>query len=76
MLSQIVYSRQPGFLPLARHVTLKVVPVKQSKELDHDDRNAQLGRPQSPYWSVIYTLKITSLLSISHRMTGKIFKCD
>lgn len=49
--------------------------VKSAQEVDyksgesHDEKNARLLRPMSPHLA-IYKPQLTSMLSITHRMTG------
>ncbi|XP_023022095.1 succinate dehydrogenase cytochrome b560 subunit, mitochondrial [Leptinotarsa decemlineata] len=56
-------------MPFIRPVTLKAKAADVVKEEGHDERNMKLGRPQSPHLT-IYSLQLTSLLSITHRFTG------
>ncbi|XP_055630749.1 succinate dehydrogenase cytochrome b560 subunit, mitochondrial-like [Toxorhynchites rutilus septentrionalis] len=62
---------QNSFAPLygVRTVVLKVVRSDERPGESHDDRNARLKRPQSPHLT-IYAPQLTSMLSITHRMTG------
>ncbi|KAG5669616.1 hypothetical protein PVAND_017501 [Polypedilum vanderplanki] len=60
----------PSQLNSSRYVSLKVVkniPPPQNER--YDERGARFKRPISPHLS-IYQPQITSVLSISHRMTG------
>lgn len=50
-------------------MVLKPVQGDNHPGESHDDRNARLQRPQSPHLS-IYAPQLTSMLSITHRMTG------
>ncbi|XP_066999693.1 succinate dehydrogenase cytochrome b560 subunit, mitochondrial [Anabrus simplex] len=52
-----------------RCVTLKAVPAQPPSSESYDEKNARLKRPQSPHLT-IYKPQLTSLMSISHRMTG------
>ncbi|XP_049853886.1 succinate dehydrogenase cytochrome b560 subunit, mitochondrial isoform X1 [Schistocerca gregaria] len=52
-----------------RCITLKVTKIESPVNETHDERNARLGRPQSPHLT-IYKMQLTSMLSITHRMTG------
>lgn len=58
-----------GIFMSARTVTLKPFPAKPAVTADYDERNMKLGRPQSPHLT-IYAPQLTSMLSITHRMTG------
>lgn len=51
-----------------RSIKIKAEAAKASSE-NFFDRNERLGRPSSPHLS-IYAFQITSVLSITHRMTG------
>ena len=48
---------------------MKVVPYKPPLQEGHDERNMRLNRPLSPHL-LIYAPQLTSMLSITHRMTG------
>ncbi|XP_058461741.1 succinate dehydrogenase cytochrome b556 subunit-like isoform X2 [Malaya genurostris] len=52
-----------------RTVVLKPVQSVVPEGESHDERNARLKRPQSPHLT-IYAPQLTSMLSITHRMTG------
>lgn len=58
-----------GPLFAVRTVVLKPVQPDNRPGESHDDRNARLQRPQSPHLT-IYAPQLTSMLSITHRMTG------
>lgn len=63
-----------GFSPAspllaARTVVLRSVQPESHQGESHDDKNARLKRPQSPHLT-IYAPQLTSMLSITHRMTG------
>ncbi|XP_055596092.1 succinate dehydrogenase cytochrome b560 subunit, mitochondrial [Uranotaenia lowii] len=60
---------QAAPLLAVRSVTLKPVKAEAPSDESHDDRNARLNRPQSPHLT-IYAPQLTSMLSITHRMTG------
>lgn len=49
--------------------TMKVMPYKPPAKEGHDERNMRLNRPLSPHL-LIYSPQLTSMLSITHRMTG------
>jgi len=51
--------------------TITICPQKAPAAVSegHDARNARLNRPQSPHLT-IYKFQLTSMLSITHRMTG------
>lgn len=53
-----------------QNVTLKVVPAPPADNLGHDERNAKLKRELSPHLT-IYKPQLTSMLSITHRFSGK-----
>ncbi|XP_073981898.1 succinate dehydrogenase, subunit C [Rhodnius prolixus] len=53
----------------ARCVVLKASPATPPEVLGHDEKNAILGRPMSPHLT-IYAPQLTSMMSISHRITG------
>jgi succinate dehydrogenase (ubiquinone) cytochrome b560 subunit len=50
---------------------MKVIPADSHPGESHDERNARLKRPQSPHLT-IYKPQLTSMLSITHRMTGMV----
>ncbi|XP_046988659.1 succinate dehydrogenase cytochrome b560 subunit, mitochondrial-like [Schistocerca americana] len=52
-----------------RCVSLRVTQYEPPPSESHDERNARLGRPQSPHLTII-KYQLTTVLSISHRMTG------
>ncbi|EEZ99263.1 Succinate dehydrogenase cytochrome b560 subunit, mitochondrial-like Protein [Tribolium castaneum] len=68
ILSQL-RNEKLGMLSLVRPVTLKAQPATKEIDIGHDERNMQLGRPQSPHLT-IYSFQLTSMLSITHRATG------
>ena len=52
-----------------RFVSLKVIQeTKKTKKESYDEMNMRLGRPLSPY--IIYKPQLTTIMSISHRITG------
>lgn len=59
-----------AILQATRTVTLKPFPAKPAVTADYDEHNMKLGRPQSPHLT-IYAPQLTSMLSITHRMTGR-----
>ncbi|KAJ8977597.1 hypothetical protein NQ317_018365 [Molorchus minor] len=70
--SQILRNERSGLLSFVRPVTLKVKPAtKCAKDESHDERNMRLKRPQSPHLT-IYAPQLTSMLSITHRITGMV----
>lgn len=69
MSSHLMNLERHGVLTLSRSVTLKPIPTKLASTADYDERNMKLGRPQSPHLT-IYAPQLTSMLSITHRMTG------
>jgi len=54
---------------LSRPVTMNVQKAKVTPIEDYDLHNIKIGRPQSPHLT-IYAFQVTSMLSISHRITG------
>jgi len=50
-------------------VSLKASPAEPPEELGHDEKNALLNRPLSPHLT-IYKPQLTSMMSISHRISG------
>lgn len=50
-------------------ISLKIQKAKDEIREDHDIHNMKLGRPLSPHLT-IYSPQLTSMLSISHRITG------
>ncbi|XP_046669628.1 succinate dehydrogenase cytochrome b556 subunit-like [Homalodisca vitripennis] len=52
-----------------RPVVMKVSAAKPEAAEGHDERNMRLKRPLSPHL-LIYKPQLTSMLSITHRMTG------
>uniref|UniRef100_A0A0A9X0W9 Succinate dehydrogenase cytochrome B subunit, mitochondrial n=1 Tax=Lygus hesperus TaxID=30085 RepID=A0A0A9X0W9_LYGHE len=52
-----------------RMVTLKAVPAPPPTTANFEERNIGLGRPMSPHL-LIYRPQLTSMMSISHRITG------
>ncbi|KAJ8962380.1 hypothetical protein NQ318_018364 [Aromia moschata] len=67
--SQVLRNERSGLLAFVRPVTLKAKAAECPKEESHDERNMRLKRPQSPHLT-IYSPQLTSMLSISHRITG------
>ncbi|KAG5890425.1 hypothetical protein JTB14_017644 [Gonioctena quinquepunctata] len=67
--SQFLGRDKNGILSFIRPVTLKAKAAEVPQEEGHDERNMKLGRPQSPHLT-IYSPQMTSMLSITHRMTG------
>uniref|UniRef100_A0A1B6CXW0 Uncharacterized protein n=1 Tax=Clastoptera arizonana TaxID=38151 RepID=A0A1B6CXW0_9HEMI len=53
----------------SRNVVMKVSSVKPAIVESYEDKNLRLNRPLSPHLS-IYKPQLTSMLSITHRMTG------
>lgn len=51
-------------------IQMKIVQPDQLDKLSYDEKNALLKREQSPHLS-IYKPQLTSMLSITHRITGK-----
>lgn len=51
-------------------VQLKIVQPTNLDKLSYEDKNTQLKREQSPHLT-IYKPQLTSMLSITHRMTGE-----
>lgn len=70
LASHLMNSEKNAIFLAARTVTLKPIPVKPAVTSDYDEHNMKLGRPQSPHLT-IYAPQLTSMLSITHRMTGK-----
>ncbi|XP_053688703.1 succinate dehydrogenase cytochrome b560 subunit, mitochondrial-like [Sabethes cyaneus] len=68
---RMLLSGQSPAAPLlaARTIVLRSVQPENRPGESHDDRNARLKRPQSPHLT-IYAPQLTSMLSITHRMTG------
>ncbi|XP_018327301.1 succinate dehydrogenase cytochrome b560 subunit, mitochondrial [Agrilus planipennis] len=62
---------QKNVIISARAVTMKIVPEPPSSDQDFFEKNEQLKRPQSPHLT-IYKPQITSMLSITHRITGMV----
>lgn len=56
------------FLPL-RPVTLKVKQYEPEEEMTIHEKAVKLRRPQSPHLT-IYAPQLTSMMSITHRLTG------
>jgi len=52
-----------------RSVTIRAAPTADARLESHDERNMRLKRPLSPHLT-IYKPQVTSMLSITHRMTG------
>lgn len=71
--SQILNYERQNLLLMVRMATIKPFPDKPPSTADYDERNMKLGRPQSPHLTV-YAPKLTSMLSITHRMTGTFIK--
>lgn len=69
MSSHIMNCERQNLLLMARTVTLKPLPVQPPSSANFDEQNTNLGRPQSPHLT-IYAVQLTSMLSITHRMTG------
>lgn len=69
MSSHIMNCERQNLVLLARTVTLKPLPAQPPSTVEFDELNMKLGRPQSPHLS-IYAYQLTSMLSITHRMTG------
>ncbi|KAF4526043.1 hypothetical protein B566_EDAN000837 [Ephemera danica] len=53
----------------SRAVVLRAAPAVVDKKEDYFAKNERLGRPMSPHLT-IYKPQITSMLSITHRITG------
>lgn len=68
--SQFLKNERTGLLNVVRPVTLQSKTVEACKSEGHDERNMRLNRPQSPHLT-IYAPQLTSMLSISHRGTGR-----
>lgn len=49
---------------------MKIVQPNEMDKLSYDEKNTLLKREQSPHLT-IYKPQLTSMLSISHRITGK-----
>lgn len=63
-------ARSALFTTTASHnVVLKPVREKNFEGLNHDNKNILLKRQLSPCLS-IYDIQLTSVLSITHRITG------
>ncbi|XP_054273470.1 succinate dehydrogenase cytochrome b560 subunit, mitochondrial-like [Macrosteles quadrilineatus] len=52
-----------------RPVTMRVIQVQPPVTESHDQKNMRLKRPMSPHL-LIYKPQLTSMLSITHRITG------
>lgn len=52
-------------------VTLKLVKSSGIENLPYEEKNALLKREQSPHLT-IYKPQLTTMLSITHRITGKL----
>lgn len=50
-------------------VTLKLTKPSDIENLSYEEKNALLKREQSPHLT-IYKYQLTSMLSITHRITG------
>ena len=48
---------------------VKPFPQQPPSTADYDERNMKICRPQSPHLT-IYAPQLTSMMSITHRMTG------
>lgn len=70
MSPHIMNFERQNMLSMARTVTLKPIAVQPPSNIDFDEQNMKLGRPQSPHLT-IYAFQLTSVLSITHRMTGE-----
>lgn len=58
---------------IARPVTMKITEAPRQAQEGYDERNMRVGRPMSPHLT-IYKPQLTSMLSITHRGTGNIYK--
>lgn len=56
---------------MLRPISMKIVQPEDDSKISFEQRNALLKREMSPHLT-IYKIQLTSMLSISHRMTGKI----
>lgn len=54
-----------------KSVQLKVVQPENLDKLSYEEKNSLLKREQSPHLT-IYKVQLTSMLSISHRMSGEL----
>ncbi|XP_055849257.1 succinate dehydrogenase cytochrome b560 subunit, mitochondrial [Episyrphus balteatus] len=68
-LNQSSVLRNAGALAAARNITMKIVPPVAQPVESFDEKNSRLQRALSPHLT-IYRPQLTSMLSISHRMTG------
>ncbi|GAB0093972.1 Succinate dehydrogenase cytochrome b560 subunit, mitochondrial [Sergentomyia squamirostris] len=66
---QLAPGRFSNPLIASRSIVLKSVEPKAEVLENHDEKNMKIGRPMSPHLT-IYKYQITSVLSITHRMTG------
>ncbi|GLH12842.1 Succinate dehydrogenase cytochrome b560 subunit, mitochondrial [Gryllus bimaculatus] len=57
------------FIGSLKTVSIKAAPAPPPSTETFDEKNARLKRPQSPHLT-IYKPQLTSMLSITHRMTG------
>lgn len=55
----------------SKSVQLKIVPPSDIEKLSYEEKNSLLKREQSPHLT-IYKPQLTSMLSISHRISGKL----
>lgn len=69
MLSRVNFAKAITPQLMARNVTIRAAPIAVAKDESHDEKNARLNRPLSPHLT-IYKFQVTSVLSITHRMTG------
>lgn len=53
-----------------RCIAIRVVQKPEEPKETYDEKNMRLGREMSPHLT-IYKFQLTSVLSISHRFTGK-----
>lgn len=66
---QLLKQESTRLVNYVRPVTIKCTPAAVPPNESHDERNMRLARPQSPHLT-IYKPQLTSMLSISHRITG------
>lgn len=61
--------RYPNTFQGLRCITMKVVRKEPEPNESYDEKNMRLNREMSPHLT-IYKFQLTSMLSISHRITG------
>lgn len=68
-----LFGYEKNIVYFIRPVSIKPTKALPPCEDSHDERNTKIGRPYSPHLT-IYAPQLTSMLSLSHRATGKLKK--